>query len=813
MKNVIILIFFLVSSLCKAQTIKVVELTTREPLPGVVFYDSKGKTLAVTNSKGELNLNDIKQVDTVWCVIMGYEKKLFTRSQVEQIKEKIQLRESNINLNEVIVSANRWEESKIENPGRINVIKRKEIEFQNAQTTADMLGSGGNVYIQKSQQAGGSPMLRGFGTNRVLLVIDGVRMNNAIFRSGNVQNVISLDANAMENAEILFGPGAVMYGSDAIGGVMDFHTKKTLFSDSANGLVKANGLARFSTANIENTGHLDLQVGFKKIAFVTSFTTAKYEDLLSGTIGGDTSYLRKKIQVVRADKDTQLVNTNPHLQVNSKYSQINFMQKIAFKPTQNLQIDYAIHHSESTDAPRYDRLITDANSDGILDFSEWYYGPQLWQMHRIGIQHKRNTGIYNNLRFVAAYQHFEESRHDRRMNLYGSKTSGSSNLRHQYEKLDAYSANLDLDKKVGESTSIFYGAEYVYNLINSNSERINVYTGAQQQLNPRYPNASTWQTMGLYLSAKHQMNSKFLITSGMRYSIYRIKALFDTSLFVYPITEANIGNGALNGSLGFVFTPQKSLQVYMNTSTGFRAPNIDDIGKVFDSQPGSVIIPNPNLKPEYAYNAEIGSTKAFSNFLKLDLALYYTYLSNALVRRPFTYNGVDSLFYNGQNSRIYALQNANHAYVYGAQSGVEIYFGKGISLTNHITWQVAKENNSDSARYYALAHATPVFGNIHLMYAARKIKLDFYVNYHAKMQYEDFPLSEILEPYIYAISADKKPFVPAWHTLNFKAGVFISKNFNLMVGVENILDALYRPFSSGINGPGRNFLLSLRYKL
>ena len=113
----------------------------------------------------------------------------------------------------------------------------QDVQFQNPQTTADLLSNSGEVFIQKSQQGGGSPMIRGFATNRVLIAVDEVRMNNAIFRSGNLQNVISIDPFAVENTEVLFGPGSVIYGSDAIGGVMSFTTLAPKFSDSSKVLI------------------------------------------------------------------------------------------------------------------------------------------------------------------------------------------------------------------------------------------------------------------------------------------------------------------------------------------------------------------------------------------------------------------------------------------------------------------------------------------------------------------------------------------------------------------------------------------------
>lgn len=813
MKKFLLLPLLWLSYSAMAQTILLIDKTTREPLPGQIIYTKEPIFSAITNQRGQIQIQGFKDADSIFVNALGYLPLTISFKDIETNKYMIELIENPVSLSEISITANRWEEEEKENAFRIEKLKMKDMDLQNPQTTADLLGAGSSVYIQKSQQAGGSPMLRGFGTNRVMLVIDGVRMNNAIFRSGNVQNVISLDANAMESVEVLFGPGAVMYGSDAIGGVMDFHTKTARFSDSNKVFIKANALARYSTANQENTGHMDLNIGFKKIAFATSFTYAKYDDLMAGTQGGDSVYQRPFYQVVKQDKDTQVVNPNPSLQVNSKYSQINFMQKVAYAPTKNFMVDYAFHHSESGNALRYDRLITDANSDKTLDFSEWYYGPQIWQMHRLALKHNANNLLYNNIRLIVAYQHFEESRHDRRFNASGSATSGNARLRHQYEKLDAYSANLDLDKKIGENTHIFYGSEFVFNKVDSKSNRINVYTGADQKLNPRYPDGSTWQTTGAYINLKQKIKDKFIVNGGLRYTFYKIKALFDTTLFVYPITEANTNSGALNGSLGFVYAPSKKWQIYSNASTGFRAPNIDDIGKVFDSQPGNVVVPNPDLKPEYAYNVEVGTAAVFGNFLKVDAALYYTYLTNALVRRPFTYNGNDSIIYNGVNSRVFALQNANNAFVYGVQNGVEIYFGHGISIRNNITLQVGKENNQDSSKYYPLSHATPLFGNTHLMYAAKKIKADLYVMYNGKMTYDDLPLSERLEPYIYARTSDKKPYVPAWYTLNFKVTYFINKYFAINGGVENIADKLYRPFASGISAPGRNFIISLRYKM
>ncbi|MCB0619916.1 MAG: TonB-dependent receptor, partial [Saprospiraceae bacterium] len=121
--------------------------------------------------------------------------------------------------------------------------------------------------------------------------------------------------------------------------------------------------------------------------------------------------------------------------------------------------------------------------------------------------------------------------------------------------------------------------------------------------------------------------------------------------------------GALTGSVGLVFNPNPHWQLSANFATGFRSPNVDDVGKVFDSEPGSVVVPNPDLRPEYAYNGEVGIARSFGGFLKLDLAAYYTLLDNALVRRNSTRNGLDRLLYDGELSQVQSIQNAAQATV------------------------------------------------------------------------------------------------------------------------------------------------------
>lgn len=784
-----------------SQEITVLDRVTQERIPGAKIYSINPKVQVLANGNGRFRLEPFADCDSIYITYSSYEVAAYTFAELKKVTW-VELSDKALSVSEMIVTANRWEQDKVKVPNRITKLDMKDVELLGPQTTADLLETSGYVFVQKSQLAGGSPQLRGFGTNRVMITMDGVRMNNAIFRSGNLQNVISLDANSLESVEVLFGPGAVMYGSDAIGGVMDFRSKEArLSTDSLNALIKTNLFTRYSTSSNESTTHLDFNYGKNKWAFMTAATFSRFGDLKAGTYGND-AFLRPTFQETINGIDTTLINSDDRVQVGSGYWQANAIQKILFKPNDKWSFDYGFIFSTSSDAPRYDRLTLDANNDGQLDNAEWYYGPQQWMMHKLTVINTPvQNVIYDQMRLTTAYQLYKESRHDRK--------SGKDEIRNKYERVDAFSLNIDFDKELNTRASLFYGIEGVFNLVGSQADMTSIMDGSSYKINSRYPDGSQWQTYGAYTTLRYAINDKWIINTGLRYTLYDISAKFDTTLFAFPVAETKISNGALNGSVGLVFNPNDRTQVYINASSGFRAPNIDDVGKVFDSEPGKVVVPNVNLKPEYAYSTELGFIKAIKNRVKLDGAIYYTYLKDALARSTYEFNGQDSILYDGVLSQVQAIQNVSNAYVYGVQAGIEINLGKGFSLNSTISYQKGFEYNLDSASYFPKSHIAPTFGRSSLTYKTRHLRMEFYAVYHGRMNADDLPLIERGDQ-SYAKDNDGNSFTPNWYTLNFKATYFFNKHLSLNGGVENITDQLYRTFGSGISASGRSFSLSLK---
>ncbi|MBS1753104.1 MAG: TonB-dependent receptor [Ferruginibacter sp.] len=705
-------------------------------------------------------------------------------------------------LSEVIVSVNKWEQKLNEVPNKITKINKAEILRNNPQTSADLLNQTGTVFIQKSQLGGGSPMIRGFATNRVLLVVDGVRMNNAIYRSGNLQNIISIDALSTQTAEVIFGPGSLIYGSDAIGGVMDFHTLNARFSKDKKISLNGSAVARYSTANNEKTFHADINAGWKKLSLLSSFSYSKFGDLKMGKHGGQDSYLRPEYVERIAGIDSIVKNDNPRIQRFSGYDQINFLQKVRYAPTENFDIQYSFIYAGTGNAPRYDRLIQYRN--GKLRFAEWYYGPMLWRMHNLQLLHSKKNVLYDDARVTIAYQDYEESRIDRRR--------ASSTRNTQIEKVDAISINIDATKKLRKG-ELFYGAEYVYNKVGSTGSETNINTNVTTPAVSRYPDGSTWSTTGIYGSYKVNILPVFTLTGGLRYSYNTLNASFDTSFIKFPYQEAKIKDGAFTGNLGLVYRPHETWQINGNISTGYRMPNVDDIGKLFESSPGNITVPNPNLKPEYAWNFEVGIVKNIQQKLRVELNGFHTILTDAIVKRPTTFNGQDSIIFDGVNSRVEALQNVAKATVWGFQASAEYYFIKNLSIQTHANWIKGKETDENNNEQVALRHAPPFYGSTLLKYRFKNLVVEASAVYNSKIKNEDLAPSEQSKTDIYAKDENGKPYSPNWYTLNLKASYQITKNLLVTTGWENITNQRYRPYSSGIVAAGSNFIIALRASL
>ncbi|MEN8788156.1 MAG: TonB-dependent receptor plug domain-containing protein, partial [Flavobacteriaceae bacterium] len=397
--GLVLICFLLSNGAIRAQVIRVMDVDSREPIGNVVVYNNSQNKTVLSDIDGSCNLSVFTNDERITFRHLSYEPYRTTKVQLRKRGYRIYMTLKPQQLDEVVMSISKWEQQKKDIPQKIVSINSRSIAFGTPQTSADLLANSGQVFVQKSQLGGGSPMIRGFSTNRVLLSVDGVRMNNAIFRGGNIQNVISIDPFNINNSEVIFGPGSVIYGSDAIGGVMNFITKAPQFADRDSLNFTAHANYRFASANSESTVHGDLNIGKQRWAFLTSITYNSFDDLEMGS-KGPASFLRNNYVRRINGTDVLVANDNPQLQIPTGYSQINLMQKVSHRAKNRWNFDLGLHYSETSDNPRYDRLIRPDESGEGLRSAEWFYGPQKWFLGNVQLEHIGRGKFYDRLRIT-----------------------------------------------------------------------------------------------------------------------------------------------------------------------------------------------------------------------------------------------------------------------------------------------------------------------------------------------------------------------------------------------------------------------------
>lgn len=708
-----------------------------------------------------------------------------------------------IKLDEFVLSANKFQENKKNLTQAIQVIDKKQIEWMMPQTSAVMLEQTGNVFVQKSQLGGGSPVLRGFEASRVLLVVDGVRMNNAIYRSGHLQNAITVDNNMLERTEVMFGPASTLYGSDALGGVVVFKTKDPVLSGSQKPLVHANAMYRFSAAYNEHTAHASFNIGLKKVAFLTSITYSNFGDLRQGARRNpflDSFGLRPNYVTQINGVDSIVRNSNPHVQKHSGYSQIDIMEKILYRQSEKISHTLNLQYSNSSDVPRYDRLTDIRN--GRLRWAEWYYGPQQRAMAAYQLNATKLNGFIDELRFGINYQAIEESRHQR--------LRGSAGKESRIENLHVVGYNLDMRKLAGRH-ELTFGTDGQFNDVQSRAHITDIGTGQRAPLDTRYPaDGSRMYYSALYAAHIFKIKpGKLILNDGIRLTYTNLSANFgDSSFFQFPFTRARQQHTALSGNLGLVYLPTPNLRLVANSSTGFRSPNVDDLGKVFESAGGvQLVIPNENLRPEYTYNLDLGATWLYKDWLKLELSGFYTWFRNAIVLDKFSYQGQDSILYGGGMTAVVAAQNKAKAYLYGFNAAATAELHPNITLQGTVNYTYGRYRNEQQTEV-PLDHIPPVFGRASIKYHPGRLTTEFFVLYNGWKHIKDYnPFGEDNQQYATAKG------MPEWYTLNLRAGYRFNQHFGIQLALENLLDTYYRTFASGISAPGRNLVITLRAKL
>ncbi len=476
---------------------------------------------------------------------------------------------------------------------------------------------------------------------------------------------------------------------------------------------------------------------------------------------------------------------------------MDFLQHVSlYSKNDNFRHDFSLQFSNSTDIPRYDRLIQYDDSNN-LKFAQWNYGPQKKLLGYYRLSSFKKNALFTEAKYTTSYQNIEESRINRKYK--------SNRQNNRIENVQVFGLNIDFLKRL-KKHRIEYGIESYYNNVVSTAFTRNIKTNEESVLNTRYPNGDNyWWSSGAYLSHKYPIIlDKMYLSDGIRLSHIRLHSEFimTEASIPLPFNQVNQQNTALTGNIGLNTKLGKGWKNTILLSTGFRAPNIDDIGKTFDSAPGLLVLPNEDLKPEHAYNTEVSIQKKWNKKSFIEGSVYHTWLTRAIVIGDFQLNGQDSILYEGELSKVIANTNTGQANVFGFYVGGKLQITAPLDITTSVTYT----EGYDFSTKKPIGHIPPLYGKIAFNFRKKKWNTSVYTLFNGRKKYDQMVNG----------STDRKDLavtdygIPAWMTFNITSQSQISKTFLVQISVENVLDTHYIPFASGLSGAGRNFMISLR---
>ncbi len=854
-------LLFSTTSIAQSLKIKLIDASSGEPLIGAYVYTPDVSFSTETDLDGRAVLENLGYRDEVIFSYIGYADLKLPIFEIRRRNGIIQMFPDATA--DTIVVIGRRDDAVEEIPYQVEQIKKADISFKNAQTSADALEVNGGVFIQKTQMGGGSPVIRGFEANRVLNVIDGVRLNNAIYRNGHLQNAVTIDNSMLKQIEVIYGPGSLMYGSDALGGVIHFRSiDPTLLTDASekDHRLTTNFYTRFATANLEKRAHLDLNYGKQKWGFITSITATDYDALRAGKNGpkefpnfGKRYFYTDRDQTEAID---QVYSNNfPEIQVgvgtgdpniyrfwNTEYSQFDFLQKIKVQPNHKVNFTLNYQYSSSTNVPRYDNLLDTIDRADNLKWSEWYYGPQMRSMVSLKTRLLNENVAYDKATIIGSFQRIDEDRIRRKYaNRYRTINK---------EDVFVYSLTADFDKYLDEQerSVISYGLDLAHNRVESKVRVLDINSGRVllNTATTRYPSGgSAMATFGSYLNYRwRSQDSTIVFNGGLRYSSVNLDATYlETDFIEWPedyYNQIENNNGDLTWAAGLTWNNASNWQVRVLAAKAFRSPNIDDWAK--NRVKGSkIVVPNLDLKPETANNFELTVAKELGDynarakqgrFIKLSATGFYSHLKDAIVRVDSSNLDTNVLIVDDEPHDIQININSEDANIFGFSGNVLVKlddvwtFNSGINITKGTT---LFSNNIVQDTIVPFAHIPPLYGATSLRYNYDRLQLELSLKYNGRKKLEDYSVSDIEEggiidrggtsdnieqtPLDY--DAEGKAFhtgTYGWTTVNFYSSYKLNDKYSVNFAIENIFDKLYLPFASTIPAPGRNFVFSLHGK-
>jgi hemoglobin/transferrin/lactoferrin receptor protein len=644
-------------------------------------------------------------------------------------------------LRELVVTAQRRPTPLTTLPDAVYQLPQVAIAQLHMRTTPEALSALPGVFVQKTNHGGGSPFVRGLTGNQILLLVDGIRLSNATFRYGPNQYLNTLDVFSLQNIEVLSGGGSVQYGSDALGGTVQAFTRDLEFSDKPttfNGGVVLRGASQ----GMEQSLRLEQGFSARKWAFDGGLTLRRFGDLY----GGDTT----------------------GRQAPTGYDEWAVNGKLKAALTPNTHLTLAHQTLQQDDVPLYHKIR-------LENFAINQFDRQDRSLSYLRIKHRFKQGsIFKQAEATASTQ--------RTLEVRESQKNGSTTVRHETDRMRSLGATAQIHTAKGTWNAV-HGIDQYSDLVGS--ERIDVDGGILPGTAKRglYPDGATMNSTAIF-SLHDVAWSKWHLTMGARWNFFGINVKDPDIGEAHLTPKALAGNGAAMYNLGM------GHQVLASINSGFRVPNIDDLGTlgIVDFR---YELPNYDLRPERSIQYQLGY-KWDRQRTRFETFAYRNELRELITRIQQDTQKI-------QGYALYKKENSEQAYVQGIEANMTHAFARHWNLQANLTYAYGQNKTLGEP----MRRIPPMFGRVCLRYAHKAWAFNF--------EYFSTSRQGRLAKADKADNRIDPNGTPAWQVLHLHSA-YTWRNLRLQATLFNLFNEDYRTHGSGVNSTGRSVWLTVEWQ-
>jgi len=609
--------------------------------------------------------------------------------------------------------------------------------------TTDALRDLAGVSLQQTTPGQGAAIVRGLKGSAVLHLVDGMRLSNAMFRSAPTPWFALVPATSVERLEVVRGTPASLHGSEAVGGVVQSVSRLPDF-DSSEVDSAGDVSASFDTAELQKSVRATLDVGSRQLS---SSVSAEYLSTGDRRVGGGerigpSGYISKGLRAV-----------------------------VRGRPADERSWFVDLHFLEQPETPRVDELVAGYEQTAPAS-SEFLFAPnQRWFAH---VQHRQLADSGINWTVDAAWQRIVDDRTNRNF--------AATDRRLEENRSDLYGLTLNASSDKGRVAWIG-GIDLYHDEVRSTRRSVDITDGSMNVLAPRFPDGSTVLQAGLFGNLNWRLADRHGLSAGLRFSDVTIELPDGTT----------IDPARLSGDVGWIFDLAETWQVVANAGSGFRAPNIADLGTLGERPGNRFNIPNANLSAETVTHGDVG-LRHYSERWRFELMVFALRYADRIV-------SVATGDVSPDGRDIVQSVNAASSSIRGIESGLDARLSDRLSLKIVVNYTRGEQQVVTAVE--PADRVPPLNGHLLFTYQSGD-----------RWQFEAWLRAAARQDRLSARDADDPRIDPdgtaGWASLGASASWSSDNGWQVIVSADNLADKQYRIHGSGIDAPGRNLSATIR---